>query len=213
VVASIRSALRLPYAALIVDNRLVAEDGTPPDADALLAAAPHTVESRAVVPLDLEYGGQVVGSLEVGVRSGESVCRRRTAMCSRWSPYRLPSPCTRPSVERTAVIPRELVSAREEERRRIRRDLHDGLGPTLTGVAFTADAAANLVATDPARAHELLATLRADTRTAISDVRRLVDDLRPPALDELGLVGALRTARGPAVLPCRRGVHPGGGVG
>jgi two-component system NarL family sensor kinase len=86
----------------------------------------------------------------------------------------------------------KLVSAREEERRRIRRDLHDGLGPTLTGVAFAADAAANLIDVEPVRARELLAGLRADTRTAIGDVRRLVDDLRPPALDELGLVGALR---------------------
>jgi signal transduction histidine kinase len=62
----------------------------------------------------------------------------------------------------------------------------------LTGVAFTADAAANLISVDPARASELLGTLRTDTRAAIADVRRLVDDLRPPALDELGLVGALR---------------------
>jgi signal transduction histidine kinase len=86
----------------------------------------------------------------------------------------------------------QLVSAREEERRRLRRDLHDGLGPTLTGVAFSADAAANLVFSDTSRAVELLAGLRADTRSAIADIRRLVDDLRPPALDELGLVGALQ---------------------
>jgi two-component system, NarL family, sensor kinase len=84
-----------------------------------------------------------------------------------------------------------LVGAREEERRRIRRDLHDGLGPALTGIAFTADAAANL-ADDPRRARELLNALRRDTRAALADVRRVVDDLRPPALDELGLVGALR---------------------
>ena len=41
--------------------------------------------------------------------------------------------------------------AREEERRRIRQDLHDGLGPTLTGIALSADAAANLIDSDPAR--------------------------------------------------------------
>jgi signal transduction histidine kinase len=91
----------------------------------------------------------------------------------------------------------KLVSAREEERRRLRRDLHDGLGPTLTGVAFRADAAANLIAdnqhsTDYAKAVQLLARLRADARVAIADVRRLVDDLRPPALDELGLLAALQ---------------------
>ena len=193
VVAAIRSALRLPYAALIVDNTIVAEDGTPPDADALLAAAPHTVESRAVVPLDLEYGGQVVGSLEVGVRSGESTLSSadRNVLALVAVPLAVAVHATRLSNELQSSR-EKLVSAREEERRRIRRDLHDGLGPTLTGIAFTADAAANTVTTDAARAHELLATLRADTRTAISDIRRLVDDLRPPALDELGLVGALR---------------------
>ena len=74
----------------------------------------------------------------------------------------------------------KLVAAREEERRRLRRDLHDGLGPTLTGVAFTADAAANLISTDTDRARNLLGTLRSDTRTAITDVRRLVDDCDRP---------------------------------
>jgi signal transduction histidine kinase len=70
--------------------------------------------------------------------------------------------------------------------------LHDGLGPTLTGAVLTADAAANLLTRDPSRAAELIDSMRADVRTAIADVRRLVDDLRPPALDELGLVGALQ---------------------
>ena len=85
-----------------------------------------------------------------------------------------------------------IVTAQAEERRRLRRELHDGLGPTLTGIAFTADAAANLIETDPAQSNELLTALRPDSRAALADVRRIVDDLRPPALDELGLVGALR---------------------
>ena len=85
------------------------------------------------------------------------------------------------------------VAAVEEERRRLRRDLHDGLGPTLTGVAFAADAARNhLSSRDPAAADALLARLRADTSAAIVEVRRLVEGLRPPVLDELGLMGAVR---------------------
>jgi signal transduction histidine kinase len=91
----------------------------------------------------------------------------------------------------------QVVAALEEERRRIRRDLHDGLGPVLAGVGYTADAAHNLVTTDPAAAQELLVHLRADAASAIADIRRIVVGLRPPALDELGLVGAIRqqTAR------------------
>lgn len=85
-----------------------------------------------------------------------------------------------------------LVRAREEERRRLRRDMHDGLGPILTGAAFSADAAANLVTPDPDRARSMIASTRHDIGTAIDEVRRIVENLRPPALDELGLAGAVR---------------------
>jgi two-component system NarL family sensor kinase len=192
VVAAIRSALRLPYAALTVDGEVVAMDGTPGD----------------VVPLELSYGGEVVGSLDVGVRSGESGLSSadRSVLGLVAVPLAVAVHATWLSAELQSSR-EKLISAREEERRRLRRDLHDGLGPTLTGIAFSADAVANLITTDAAnasaeappapspdasRAVELLARLRADTRTAIGDIRRLVDDLRPPALDELGLVGALR---------------------
>ncbi|MFG1912388.1 histidine kinase [Kribbella sp. NPDC048928] len=232
VVAAIRAALRLPYAALRVDGATIAADGTLPTrphpgtdgtnttatgptalaaADAGVARA-ETIgvavdgvgaggvrEGVFVVPL--VYGGEVVGALEVGVRSGESALSAadRSVLGLVAVPLAVAVHATRLSAELQASR-EKLVSAREEERRRLRRDLHDGLGPTLTGVAFSADAAANLITTDTsqalpagaARAVELLARLRSDTRTAIADVRQLVEDLRPPALDELGLVGALR---------------------
>ncbi len=85
-----------------------------------------------------------------------------------------------------------LVTAREEERRRLRRDLHDGLGPLLAGVSLRIGAARNLLRGDPDAADVLLAGLDGQTQGAVADVRRLVDDLRPPALDELGLVAAIR---------------------
>jgi signal transduction histidine kinase len=85
-----------------------------------------------------------------------------------------------------------LVTAREEERRRLRRDLHDGLGPLLAGVSLQIGAARNLLRGDPGAAEVLLARLDGQTQGAVADVRRLVDDLRPPALDELGLVSAIR---------------------
>jgi signal transduction histidine kinase len=85
-----------------------------------------------------------------------------------------------------------LVLGREDDRRRIRRDLHDGLGPVLGGVAMRLDAAGSAVAADPDRARELVRLARTEVRDALDDVRRLVHDLRPPALDDLGLEAALR---------------------
>jgi signal transduction histidine kinase len=85
-----------------------------------------------------------------------------------------------------------LVSAREEERRRLRRDLHDGLGPTLASLGLRLEAARNLLRRDPERADALLAETAEQMYEAIADIRRLVYELRPPALDELGLEGALR---------------------
>jgi signal transduction histidine kinase len=84
-----------------------------------------------------------------------------------------------------------LVVAREEERRRLRRDLHDGLGPILTAVTLKADAARSALDTAPDRTDALLAELRRDANQAIGDLRRVIYDLRPASLDELGLLGAL----------------------
>ncbi|MBA2377916.1 MAG: histidine kinase [Rubrobacter sp.] len=94
-----------------------------------------------------------------------------------------------------------LVAAREEERRRLRRDLHDGIGPRLATLALKHDAAMNLLSHDPDAVGSLLAELKGETQEAIADVRRVVHGLRPPALDQLGLVRALgeATRRRPGV--------------
>lgn len=85
-----------------------------------------------------------------------------------------------------------LVAAREEERRRIRNDLHDGLGPMLAALQLQLDALPALVAAEPGAAAGRIDVLRAQLRMATAEIRRLVDGLRPPALDALGLVGAVR---------------------
>ena len=85
-----------------------------------------------------------------------------------------------------------LVAAREEERRRVRRDLHDGLGPSLASMAMNLDLAQDLIRTDPDAAAGLVGRLADQAERDIGEVRRLVDGLRPPALDQLGLVPALR---------------------
>ncbi|MGW4947416.1 GAF domain-containing sensor histidine kinase [Actinoplanes sp. NPDC004185] len=86
----------------------------------------------------------------------------------------------------------QLVSAREEERRHIRRELHDSLGPALGGHMLAIDTARTLLTTDPAAADELLRDLKAHSQEALAEVRRLARRLRPPALDDVGLTAALR---------------------
>src|SRR5262249_47474654 len=99
------------------------------------------------------------------------------------------------AVQLTADLQRsreQLVSAREEERRRLRRDLHDGLGPTLAALALKATTISELIPADPAGATRLSNDLYTDIRATVGEIRRLVYALRPPALDDLGLVAALR---------------------
>ncbi|HEY6423103.1 MAG TPA: histidine kinase [Pseudonocardiaceae bacterium] len=176
--AVVRDALRLPYAALLTNGVERAAHGTPP-------------ELLETVPLD--YRGERVGELVVGVRSGQR--RLSVADCRVLELLAAPLAVAVHATALSEAVARSresIVAAREEERRRLRRDLHDGLGPVLTGVAFQADAARNLIRADPVRADALLGELRGRTAEAIEDIRRLVYELRPPSLDELGLVAALR---------------------
>ena len=96
-----------------------------------------------------------------------------------------------------------LVVAREEERRRLRRDLHDGVGPTLAGLTMQLGAVRTLVHTEPDAVADRLARLQEAARGALDTVRRLSHGLRPPALDELGLGGALRALAGSLGLAAR----------
>jgi two-component system NarL family sensor kinase len=83
-----------------------------------------------------------------------------------------------------------IITSREEERRRLRRDLHDGVGPSLAAIVLKLNAAQSR--TDPRERDSLIAEVRDEVKEAITEVRRLVDDLRPPAIDEVGLLGAIR---------------------
>jgi signal transduction histidine kinase len=87
-----------------------------------------------------------------------------------------------------------LVLAREEERRRLRRDLHDGIGPALAGLTLKTETARALLPPGSDRVSRQLHDLSEEIRRTVVDVRRLVEGLRPPALDELGLAGACAQA-------------------
>ena len=95
-----------------------------------------------------------------------------------------------------------LVEAREDERRRLRRDLHDGLGPQLAAVVMTLDTAGSALRRgDAERVGGLLGAAGTQAGEAVRDVRRLVHGLRPPALDDLGLLGALQAGTAALVGP------------
>ena len=85
-----------------------------------------------------------------------------------------------------------LVTAQEEERRRLRRDLHDGLGPVLASQGLKLAALLQTVERNPAIATGLIKELIGQNEGVVTEIRRLVYDLRPPALDELGLLEAVR---------------------
>ena len=88
------------------------------------------------------------------------------------------------------------MSAREEERRRLRRDLHDGLGPALTGVSLGLRTAVRQLERAPHAdtlrpSRQLLERAADEVDALVVEVKRIVRDLRPTALDQLGLVDAV----------------------
>jgi two-component system NarL family sensor kinase len=178
VLQTVCETLRLPSASLLV------EDGT--------EVAAYGQPGTASESIPLEHEGHQVGALLVSPRTGEQTLgvadRRVLEVLAAPVAVALHAVLLSQELQRSRE---RLVAAREEERRRLRRDLHDGLGPTLTAVTLKADAARSVLAAAPDRADGLLAELRGDAKQAIGDLRRIIYDLRPASLDELGLVGAL----------------------
>jgi len=173
---AVRQALVLPYASLVLDGEEIASSGS-------------SVTHTRTLPLRPGTGHLVVGlrAGDLSLGSGDENVLRIVA------PLLAQTTRSQRLAQELARSQRNAIAGIEDERRRLRRDLHDGLGPALTGLAFAADAARNQLVRSPATAEAVLIRLRADAADAISEVRRLVEGLRPPALDELGLVGALRS--------------------
>ena len=182
VVETIAQALKLPYVAILLKEgegfRSAASYGSP------------TAEPEALL---LAYQGEEIGRLVIGPRApGEMFSdadRRLLEDLARQAEIAVHAVRLTSDLRRSRE---HLVTTREEERRRLRRDLHDGLGPTLASFALKLDAARKLVRRKPQDAEVLLSRLKEQTQDTVTEVRRLVYGLRPPALDDLGLVAAVR---------------------
>ncbi|MCB0966647.1 MAG: hypothetical protein KDB37_07410 [Ilumatobacter sp.] len=183
-VNTLSSSLHLPYVAI----------ERAPDHDVIAAAG---TEQASVHRWPLVHEGTIEGYLLAAQRSGED----RFDDCDR----RLLSDIARHAgvavhaelLSADLIASRQrLVTAREEERRRIRRDLHDGLGPVLTAVGLNIDAARVQLERQEGAAAGHLDDAREATTRALDDVRRLVYGLRPPVLDNHDLAEAIRLTLG-----------------
>jgi signal transduction histidine kinase len=189
VVETVAQALKLPYVAIALKQ----------EGDFKIAAS-YGLAGEALVQLPLIYQGETVGQLRLSTRSpnesftpAEQRLLRDIARPIGVTTHTvLLTQDLRQLAEDLQRSREELIKSREEERRRLRRDLHDELGPQLASLKLNLDVARNLVSRDPRAAEALLVDLRSQSQSAIADIRRLVFDLRPPALDELGLIGAIQ---------------------
>jgi signal transduction histidine kinase len=181
----VRDALRLARVHIDVHGVRVAAAGRP-----TAVGRPDPADGEQV-ELPLLFAGERIGRLVAGTgpdRVLSGVERRLLSDLSR----QVASAAHAVSLTGDLARSRErLVAATEEERRRLRRDLHDGLGPALAGVVLGLQRTRARVVTDPATAQAQLDELTGQVQGAVAEVRRLVYGLRPPAVDELGLMGAI----------------------
>ncbi|MBC8162274.1 MAG: GAF domain-containing sensor histidine kinase [Roseiflexaceae bacterium] len=182
IVETIGTALKLPYIALTIGS-----DATP------LLAAYGTAPTEHVRRFPLNYQGSIIGELIAAPRVGDSVFsaadQRLLLGIAQQAGVAVHAAQTTIALQQARE---RLVTAREEERRRLRRDLHDGLGPRLASQTLTLDVIAKLMRSDPTRAEALIQIVYDQTQGAIAEIRELIYELRPPALDDLGLPGAIR---------------------
>ncbi|MFD0692918.1 sensor histidine kinase [Paenibacillus sp. GCM10027628] len=189
VAGSIQDALRLPYVGIFIKlngkERLAAESGK------------HKYELHE---FPIIHGGDDLGSLHLSSRSpGEAFSaedhKLLNVLLRQAGPIvqnvimtvgnKLLAKDLQESSER-------LILAREEERRQIRRNLHDDLAPRLMSLAFNVAAAEQYIKKSPDTAIELLGELRKTIRSTVDEIRTMVHDMRPPTLDEFGLLGSIQ---------------------
>jgi signal transduction histidine kinase len=182
IVETIAQTLKLPYVAITLEKGHEIN---------LAAAIGNPVEEMLELPLT--YQGESIGQLICGVRSsGETFNAEERRLLQGIASQAV---VALHAVELHSDLQRSrerLVVAREEERRRIRRDLHDGLGPALASQNLRIGSARSILERDPIAAEAMLQKIERENTAALEEIRRLVYNLRPPALDELGLLRAIQ---------------------
>lgn len=139
----------------------------------------------------ITYQGLPIGRLQVGDSARRLSRRRRREVLAiaRYTGGVIHA--ARLLAELRASLDRVLY-AREDERRRLRHELHDSLGPILAGISLGLHAVRRLMDSDPDQARQTVGHLEDELQAAIGEVRRLFEALRPPVLDQVGLVAAVR---------------------
>ena len=180
-VETIATSLKLPYVALYL------QEG---ESERLaVAKGEHGAEVEAI---PLFYQQDRVGNLVVAPRSpGEALSAADRSLLSAIARLTATTVRTIQLTDDVQAARVRTVAAREEERRRLRRDLHDGLGPVLASQGLKLAAARQMLRDKPEVAEQLLDDVMLNSQSTVVEIRRLVYALRPPTLDELGLVEAI----------------------
>lgn len=95
-------------------------------------------------------------------------------------------------VKKNKDISIKIIEAQENEKKRISRDIHDGPAQSLANVIFKAEYASKIIDTSPVKAKREIAELQEDVRNTLKDIRKIIYDLMPMSLDDLGLIPTLK---------------------
>ncbi|WP_345202406.1 sensor histidine kinase [Fodinibacter luteus] len=178
-------------------NGLAADVGTAMRLESVTLRTPGVdhvlwgMPSGAPTVVPLRHRGEEVGTMEVTLPGGESLGATGERTLADLGNVVATAVAVTRAAREVEDARQRLARARLEERRVIRREIHDGLGPSLAGLRLGLRGARNLLDTDPAAAAELLGTLQDELDQRVDDVRTLSHSLLPPVLDELGLGAAL----------------------
>jgi signal transduction histidine kinase len=183
VLATVTDAVRAPGASL------AAADGA-----VLATCGRRPVGGTAAEVVPLRVGGRELGRLQVAARSpAEPYTHGDRRLLAALAPQVAVVVRALELAEALEAERDRVVAVTRQERQRLRRDLHDGLGPSLSGVSLGLQALQDArAADDQATADQLLARIREEVTTAVGEVRRILDDLRPAVLDSTRLPDALR---------------------